>query len=154
MPAIYLLPLQKHSYDAVLQRSVTIGQCTRVGEKHCHGTRHSACIFARCKTQATASVDFDFWTLAKIPRLHLYLINVAIRIIDIARLRTLRQASRIETGTAMVEFIAASMWQRKGRVAIADTRQRWRQIGEVQGDEMHDLAFPLDTTMGLYVPKT
>ena len=53
----------------------------------------------------------------------------------------------------MMEFIAASMWKRKSGVAIANTRQRWRQVGEVLGDEMHDLAFALDTAVEARSPS-
>ena len=56
----------------------------------------------------------------KIPRLHLDLIDVAIRIVDVARLRHLWHASRIETGTPVMEFVAAPMRQRECGVTIAD----------------------------------
>jgi hypothetical protein len=58
----------------------------------------------------------------KIPRLHLDLIDVTIRIGDVSRLRHLRYASRVKAWTPVVEFVATPMRQRECGVTIADAR--------------------------------
>ena len=80
----------------------------------------------------------------KIPRLELDLIDVAISIVDVARLRPLRRASRIDTRTPVMEFVAAPVRQRECRVAPADAYQFLRQVRQPMGDKMHDLALALD----------
>ena len=57
-----------------------------------------------------------------------------------------------------MEFVAAPVWQRKGGVAFADTRQGRRQIREAMGDEMNHLArgfwaAPTDELVEPYVQR-
>jgi hypothetical protein len=55
---------------------------------------------------------------SKIPRLHLDAVEVEVRHVDVPRLR--RKAARINAGTAVVEFLAAPMWQREAVIPVAD----------------------------------
>jgi hypothetical protein len=62
--------------------------------------------------------------------------------VDVARLRSLgRQTARIDAGTAVVEFVAASVRQWKTVVALADAGEVDRQVGQVLRDERDDHAF-------------
>ena len=44
-----------------------------------------------------------------------------------------------------MEFIAAAVRKREGGIASADTGELGRQIDELVGDDMDDVAFALDT---------
>lgn len=46
-----------------------------------------------------------------------------------------------------MEFVAPAMRHRKRDVAVTDAGQFRRQVGQMPGDEMHHLAFPLDPAL-------
>src|SRR5438067_9948454 len=79
--------------------------------------------------------------LSEIPRLHLDAVDVLIGIDDIARFR---HAARIDARSAMMGLVTAAVWQWKWRVAVSDAGEFGRKIGQLVGDEMHHLPFPLD----------
>lgn len=86
--------------------------------------------------------------LPEIPCLHLDAIDVKIRHVDIPRLRDLRrQASWVDAGTTVMEFVAASMRQGKPGVTVSDAGKIRRQIREMIGDEMDDFALTLDAPL-------
>ncbi len=86
-------------------------------------------------------------TLTEIPRPHPDLVEVTIRIFDVAWFRPFRQAAGIEGGTSVMEFVAPAMRYRKRHVAIADVGQFRRQVGEPPRHQMHHLAFTLDAAL-------
>jgi hypothetical protein len=62
--------------------------------------------------------------LSKIPRLHLNAVDVQVRHADVPRLRDLRrQAARINAETAVVEFVAAPMWEREAVIPITNASE-------------------------------
>ena len=85
----------------------------------------------------------------KIARLHLDAVDVQVGNVDVAGPQTLRrQAARIDAGTAVVEFVAASVRQRKPVVALPDAGQFGRQVGQVLRDEMDDDTPYLEAQLG------
>jgi hypothetical protein len=50
-------------------------------------------------------------------------------------------------GLPMMEFVAASVRQRKPVVALSDAGEFGRQVGQVPRDEMDDLPFPLNPAL-------
>jgi hypothetical protein len=54
--------------------------------------------------------------LPEIPRPHLDRVDVQVRHVDIPRLR--RKAARIDARAAVMEFVAASVWQKKTVVSV------------------------------------
>ena len=61
---------------------------------------------------------------------------------DVLRLAAERLA---RIGTAgMLALVAAAVRQREGCIAVADAAQQRGEVGQLLGDQMHDLAFPLD----------
>jgi hypothetical protein len=56
--------------------------------------------------------------LSEIPHLHLDAIDVQVRHVDVPRLR--RKAAGINAGTAVVEFVAATMWEREAVIPITN----------------------------------
>jgi hypothetical protein len=71
--------------------------------------------------------------------------DVQIRNVDVSRLR--RQAARIDTRAAMMEFVAATVGQWKSAISLADACEICRQIGQMVGHEMDNLALALDATL-------
>jgi hypothetical protein len=43
----------------------------------------------------------------------------------------------------MMGLVTAAVWQRKRRLAVSDAGEFGRKIGQLVGDEMHHLPFPL-----------
>jgi hypothetical protein len=70
----------------------------------------------------------------EIPRLHLDRVDMQVGYVDVTRLR--RQAPRIDAGTAVVEFVAASVRQREAVVAVTDPGKFRGEIGEMVGDDL------------------
>jgi hypothetical protein len=67
--------------------------------------------------------------LSEIPRLHLDAVDVQVRHVDVPWLWSLRrQAARVNAGTAVVEFVAATMWQREAVIPITDAGELGGQI--------------------------
>jgi hypothetical protein len=86
--------------------------------------------------------------LSKIAGLHLDAVDVQVRHVDVPRLRALRRhGARIDPGTAVVEFVAAPVWQREAHVALADCGKFGGQIGQLVCDEMDDFALALDAAL-------
>jgi hypothetical protein len=56
-------------------------------------------------------------SLSEIACLHLNAVDVEVRHVDVPWLR--RKGARVNAGTAVVEFVAAAMWQRKAVVPVA-----------------------------------
>jgi hypothetical protein len=46
-----------------------------------------------------------------------------------------------------MEFVPTPVWQREGSIALANTGQIRRQVGEAMRDEMHNFAFTLDAAV-------
>ena len=69
---------------------------------------------------------------------------MTVRVDDVSRPRALRHAARIGRGAAVMQFVAAAMWEREGVVALADAGQFAGQIGQMTRHEMHHLPFPLN----------
>jgi hypothetical protein len=85
---------------------------------------------------------------SEIPRLHLDAVDVQVRHVDVSRLGALRrQAARVDAGTAVVEFVAAPMWQREAVIPITDAGEFGGQIGQMVCDEMDDFALALDAAL-------
>ena len=91
----------------------------------------------------------NLFELPQIPRLHLDRIEMQIGIDDIPRPRPFRKPTRIRHRRPMMKLIAASMRQRKGHVALINTCKFRRQVDQPVGDEMHDVAFPLNAAIAL-----
>ena len=84
----------------------------------------------------------------KIPRLHLDAVDVQVRHVDVPRLGDLRrQAARIDARAAMMEFVAAPVWQRETGVPVADAGEIRRQVRQMIGHEMDDVALALDAAL-------
>jgi hypothetical protein len=85
--------------------------------------------------------------------LHLDCIHVETGNVDVARVQTVwRQTAWFKAGTAVVQFIAAPMRQRKGGITAVATCQRVRKVGQPMGDKMDDLALALDAAVDRHHP--
>src|ERR1700709_503348 len=76
-----------------------------------------------CSSQTWSRMDRSCSVGAspEIPRLHLDAVDVQVGNVDVARPQPFRrQTARIKSGTAVMEFVAASVRQRKPVVAFAD----------------------------------
>jgi hypothetical protein len=70
---------------------------------------------------------------------------VEIRDVDVAGVKSLGcSIARIEAETAVMECVSAPVCRQKGQLAIADAREGLREVGELLGDEMDDVPFPLN----------
>jgi hypothetical protein len=50
-------------------------------------------------------------------------------------------------GTAVMEFVAASVRQREADVPVTDAGQVGGQVGQLVGDKVYDIALPLDAAL-------
>jgi len=86
--------------------------------------------------------------LPEIPRLYLDRIEVEIRDVDVAGLESVGcSIARIEAETAVMECVSTPVRRQKGQLASADAREGLREVGELLGDEMDDVPFPLNAAV-------
>jgi hypothetical protein len=86
--------------------------------------------------------------LSEIPRLYFDAVDVQVRHVDVPRLRSRRrQASRIDAGAAVVEFVAPPMREREAVIPVSYAGQVGGKVRQMVGDEMDDRPLTLDAAL-------